>query len=141
MSLNSILAEILHKGYSFPSVKCTSFTQTITQLLIFTCPPKKSKTTSRDHATTTKSRVRQEKYTRWECPSLSSSFASGEKFHVCVFLSLCCPESESWVKGVLKEVKPNWIDLHQKRHRVSTGKERGKKQERQEKGQCESGRF
>lgn len=58
-----------------------------------------------------------------------------------VFLSLCCPESESQVKGGLKEVKPNWIDLHQKRQRVSTGKERGKKQERQEQGQCESEDF
>lgn len=47
VSLNSILAEILPKVYSFPSVKCTSFTQNTTQLLVFLCPPKKSKTTSR----------------------------------------------------------------------------------------------
>lgn len=68
VSLNSVLAEILHKIYSFPSVKCVSFTKNITQLPVLTCLQKKSLVTFRaallSHAMAAKSTETQEQHVR-----------------------------------------------------------------------------
>ena len=138
VSLNLILAEILHKVYSFPSVKCTSFAQNISQTPFSIWPPKKSKTTSRGPPPP----IAPCNCRRAECgrkntlggcvTSLSSPPAyEGE---------LCLPLPEPLLSririvilgGELKGAKSSWIDLHLKRLGVSSGRERGKKQERQE---------
>lgn len=127
VSLHSILAEILHRVYSFLLSEKTSFTQNITHLAAFTCPPKKSKTTSRDpsshRATTTKNRVRQEKHPEWEYSKSLLLLGLEGEFSVCFLPSLCYPESEPCVKGLWEELSVV-IALHWERLRVISDRER-----------------
>ena len=103
VSLNSILAEILYKVSSFPSVKCTSYVQSITQTPVSTWLPRKSKTTSRDtlpspvppshHATAS---VKTHRVGVFQVSGLCLPMKEN---CICIFLNLCCPESESWFWG------------------------------------------
>jgi len=77
VSLNSILAEILHKVYSSLSVKISPAHRTSLSYQFLLVPQRRARpppeTPSSYHATTTKSRVRQENTLSGRIPSLSPS--------------------------------------------------------------------
>lgn len=142
VSLSSSVAEILHQVYSFPSVKCTSFTQNIAQLLVSTCPPKQSKTTDRTKQWPQRAECDGE--IRWVGVFQASPLLlPGKESSVSASSRVFVVQNQNHDSGeALKGAKSSCVDLPLKRLRLSgSGRGRGKKRERQELVQGESGRF